>query len=431
MLLFTSGFLAVQRFALAPFDALVCVLPLVGFLFCLVAGRRSLALSCLALSLAYLVDNGGEIYTETPQAIRLVIYLAACATLLLLSEWRIRVRALQAGALLVVFIAVGTAAGLMGPSPVFDASTLRRDAQVLLLLAVFLFPAARIELDLSALFFAGLGYLFGEVVNVALLYEAGDHYLSYNSLKAFVLVPVIVVLFRGGHLAGALVLASLTLPVMLLYGSRMLVASALALAGLASLTHAVRTKNFVPLGVFAALVTVAVYGGGVDAIRDVPHSGLKALSFFVTVVEQFDASDLAHLYVALDPVRFAEHQLVLARPWPELLFGSGLGSGVIDYHGLLRFVTYEQTAFSDDEIRSAHYFNFHDFWIDFGLRFGLVPVAWILWRLVAHEMGRGRTWRGVFFGLLLLNATFSSAGLIFTAMAVRFFPLASHPPGTR
>jgi hypothetical protein len=106
-----------------------------------------------------------------------------------------------------------------------------------------------------------------------------------------------------------------------------------------------------------------------------------------------------------------------------LLFGSGLGSGLVDSLGVLSYVPIDaQYAFTAEEIAAGVFFNLHDFWIDFGLRFGLVSVGAIFYLVVLRQMRSGRFAVGVWFGLLLLNTTFATSGLLLMAVMYRFWP---------
>ena len=127
-------------------------------------------------------------------------------------------------------------------------------------------------------------------------------------------------------------------------------------------------------------------------------------------------------YEALDLVRFRENQLFFSRPLYEVIFGSGLGSGLADTQGLLGFVGYFDTAFTVEELNNSVYFNLHDFWTDFGLRFGLITVVFITYLVSIKQILFGQKICGILFGILLFNAFFSTAGMIFTALIIKFYP---------
>ena len=132
--------------------------------------------------------------------------------------------------------------------------------------------------------------------------------------------------------------------------------------------------------------------------------------------------DILNTLKALDMVRFVENQLFFSRPVFEVIFGSGLGSGMVDTDGLLRFVGYNDTAFTDEELNNSVYFNLHDYWTDFGLRFGLIIVVFTMYFVSVKQIILGRLVCGILFSILLFNTFFATAGMIFTALIIKFYP---------
>lgn len=423
ILLFLCGIAAVQRFTLDPVNSLICVLPYGLFLFYLVQQNFRTALSCLILSLVFSVDNGGGAYTETPAPLRYAIYLSGIGMLIYLSRWRIHEKAMLLGALLVAGLVIGTLTNISGGGAVFDSATLRRDVLALFILSIFLFVRGDIRLDPFVLFAGSVGYIAGEAANAILFYDFGSFdYLSYDSLKAFAVFPALYAVMCRHSRMVQLMLTVITLLLISLYGSRMITLSVIALVLAALVVNSIRAGKW---KVYLAVAAVFVLLANVDVVallKSEPLVRVKALSFIAVMFENFDSSEIMQMFMALDRVRFAEHQLFFSRHPLELIFGSGLGSGIVDMQGLLGFLTYEQTAFSTEEIRTSIYFNLHDFWIDYGIRFGLLPVAYLIYALSVREMWRGRPWTGVLFGVLLLNTTFATSGLVLTSMIVRFFP---------
>jgi len=123
----------------------------------------------------------------------------------------------------------------------------------------------------------------------------------------------------------------------------------------------------------------------------------------------------------LDAVRYAEHQIFFSRSIPEILFGNGLGSGIYDINSYLGFVNYWQSAFSQEEIQSNYFYNLHDYWIDFGLRFGLLSVLIVLYLVSIGQMLKGNIFYGIMMGCLLINVTYSGSGIILVALMHKFY----------
>jgi hypothetical protein len=145
----------------------------------------------------------------------------------------------------------------------------------------------------------------------------------------------------------------------------------------------------------------------------------KAFGFITQILLNTNGFEILRI---LDPVRFNEHIMFFDRNLFLILFGQGLGSGVYDMEHLLEFVHFQSSAFSADEIRSGIFFNFHDIWIDVGFRFGLIFVFFIMYKLILKNILNRNYGAAIFFGLLLINTSFSTTGIILTSLIIRFFP---------
>ena len=259
-------------------------------------------------------------------------------------------------------------------------------------------------------------------MNAFFFYRDFSDYLSYDSLKAFVVFPLIYTLLTRRNVVIQVVLAITTLYIIFLYGTRMITLSFFALITVALVITLIRNgRGKSLLGLLIALIVLTNINH-IESLADTDFMQFKSLAFLVQIQQNFEASDISRMLALLDPVRFAEHQLFFERPILQVIFGSGIGSGIYDANGTLGFVTFDQTAFSEQEINSSTFYNLHDFWIDFGLRFGLLPLAYLTYQIVLREMQNSRPWHGVLFGMLLLNTTFATSGLLLTALLVRFLP---------
>ena len=123
----------------------------------------------------------------------------------------------------------------------------------------------------------------------------------------------------------------------------------------------------------------------------------------------------------LDLTRYAEHQLFFDRSFLNIVLGNGLFSGLVDTDQYLSFVTKSMTAFTDAEIDSQTYFKLHDFWTYYGLIFGIIPLSILIYKTIIINIIDNKFIFSIFFGLLLLNACFSTAGVLFAAAFYKFY----------
>lgn len=421
LMLFACGFFAVQRFTINPINAVICTIPLILFALQLLNGHYQTALTYLLIALFLSIDNGGGAYAETVTPLRYFIYISAISMPFLLSKWRIQRKPLLLAVLLGCVIAFGSVASALGTIPI-DVVILKRDLIVLFILSTFLLDRGLIKLELDLVFSASLGYLVGEVVNAFFFYKDFTEYLSYDSLKSFVVFPVVYTLLRRWNVFIQVVLALMTISVISLYGTRMLTLSFIVLITMALVVLLIKFGRGKSLLAFLIAFIILLNINLIEFFDDTYLIQFKALSVIVKIQENFEASDISRAFALLDPVRFVEHQLFFERPILEIIFGSGLGSGIYDADGALAFVTFDQTAFSEQEITSSTFYNFHDFWIDFGLRFGLLPVIYLILSSTLIEMWRGSIIKGILLGFLLINTTFAISGILLTALLFRFWP---------
>jgi hypothetical protein len=424
--LFACGFLAVQRFTLNPVNAAICAVPYMLFVLNMLRGHQQTALACLILALCLSVDNGANIHAETVSPLRYLIYTSAIVVLFYLSLWRVRKKSLILATLLCCYILIGSLASLLLGGVPLDAVTLRRDLMVLFILSVFLLARSSARIDLHLLYMGSLGYLAGEVFNALMLFREFTQYLSFNSLKIFIVFPLIYSIITRKNILIQAIFAALTVYVISLYGTRMITLSVILLFLTASIIRMIR--NGYGKSLLGFLITWILLTN-VNLVEIPKHSEFlkyKAIAFLFQAIDILKESEITHVLAVLDPVRFAEHQLFFDRPMPLIFFGSGLGSGIFDSNGVLGFVTLDHTAFSEEEIISSSYFGFHDFWIDFGLRFGILPVVYFIFCLTLIPMWRKFYVKGILFGLVLINATFATSGILLMALLVRFWP-EEHP----
>ena len=88
--------------------------------------------------------------------------------------------------------------------------------------------------------------------------------------------------------------------------------------------------------------------------------------------------------------------------------------------GYLGFVNFYQSAFSQEEINTNIFFNLHDYWTDYGLRFGLIAVIAIIFFVSIRPMLNGEYFIGIFLGVLLICTTYSGSGILILILLIRF-----------
>lgn len=171
VMLFLSGILCTQRISLSEINALACLVPL-GLSFLMILNNRlEYCLSCLALSLVFMVDNGAEVYLETPGIIRYAIYALTLFIFITQSSANIDRRIIFVPFLLGIWLIIGFNLNIFFSLNAFDLGILKRDILVLAILAVFFLVKKPADLDLTLLFWGSGGLLVGEVLNLIFFFQ--------------------------------------------------------------------------------------------------------------------------------------------------------------------------------------------------------------------------------------------------------------------
>lgn len=394
--------LASQRILLSGLAANLCMVPA---LLAVVAWRtpaRRNALVLLALFIS--VDNGAGAYVETFPAARYAIYALAAAAIADTGRFSIsRVIGCTVIAVVYTFLSLAT--------DYFAVGQLVADAILLVTVAaaISVSPSQAARMDLMLLNRCLWAFMAGELFTLVFLSHSQYHYLNYHSLKSLVVLPSILLAARGRllHFAPAF---AITMIVLLSYGSRMIiVAYLLVLTGM-GVRGIWRAPRRGPM-TFRIVAFVAVLLG---ALSIVDQETLESYKFGWMLSQLTQVRVDAEVLQVIDPVRYREHELFFDRPWHKILRGEGLGAGLYDREGRLDFIAAFETAFSDKELASRIYFNFHDFWIDVGLRFGLLIVAAALAALGSLAFARDgalSAMGGLLF-VLVLCAFFSTTGVL-------------------
>lgn len=422
VVLFISGLLAVQRFNAPIASSIVSIIPLaLSTIFLFNKKYLNFSLSCSVLAIIFLVDNGAGIYSETPSIIRYSIYFVAITNLLLQTIPVINISNLFLYNILIVIILIGALLSQFHLLYFFDYSILKRDLFLLFIFSIFIFKKRNPEIDLHLVYLGTLGFVFGEFINILFFYSDYTQYLSYDTTKMFVLFPALYSIMTQKSISLSITLMLLGLLICFLLGTRMIIISLLILSFIAFFYHILRGSKlifFIPLIFLLLFVYPSVnfdFLLNMDAVNR-----FKAFGFIVQILTNTDGFELIKI---ADPARFGEHIIFFDRNWYFIVLGQGLGSGIQDINGVLSFVTFDDTAFSSAELRTGIFFNFHDIWLDLGIRFGLIFVLFIFYKLVFQNFKNKNYAKGIFFGLLAINTTFSMSGIILTALVFRFFPL--------
>ena len=367
ILLFAVGFFASQRFY-GGFSHLVCVLPFIVAITKCLKGQS--AVEYLLLALVFLVDNGVNVYAETPALIRYPIYLFCLYTLA-------RPLRLRKSGLIIFFVAtsIWLLMTLIALEKV-SSSAMFRDVYFLVILGLLLSnssPFRLSSLNFDILVISIMGFLVGELFNSLMFFSSSSpDYMSYDTLKGFVVLPSLFYLARKDYIRFAL-FSSITLLVLLDYRARMIpvVWTVLIFATLMIRATALRGAGS-KLASIIVLLIIPIMLFYLGEARQFAYDSNKVTNLIYVLLS--NTGGVVDAVYSLDPVRVAEHKLFFSRPLVEIIFGSGLSAGLHDNIGALSFVGFNDSAFSRDEITSGYYYNLHDVWIDYGLRFGIIFV---------------------------------------------------------
>lgn len=407
-ILVALSFLASQRVLLTWVAAHLCIVPALMAVLAWRMPHRRNTLILLALFLS--VDNGAGTYAETLPAVRYAIYALAAAAI---TDSRVFLisRLVGCGA----FAAFYTALSLTTDH--FSAGQFFADAILLFFvaLAISASPAASTRVDLGLLNWCICGFVAGELLSLLLLPHTENHYLNYHSLKSLVVLPSLMLAIHGRLQYFAPAFAA-TMYLLLAYGTRMIVvAYLLVLAALAvrAIWHSPR-RGRVTVAIAAFVATVLGASSAID------QATVESYKFGWMVSQLSQVRVNTEVLQLIDPVRFGEHGMFFDRNWVRILVGEGLGSGLYDHDARLDFIGAINTAFTDEELASRVFFNFHDFWIDVGVRFGLLAVvtalAVVVRMVFAHDEALSLV-VGVLF-VLVLCAFFSTAGVLVIALLI-------------
>ncbi len=392
------GFLSSQRFLFPELSALACIFP------ALIWGYRSLSgekdPTLILISLISSIDLGGNIYAESPALLRYILYIFLLYFLIPSRRVKFNLRIIP---LMYFFILlINTIFG----SHTFDFYTFFRDFLSLLLLLIINIKSKEyisIAINKYYLLYFSFGLLFSEIINIWIFYDIfNGYYLNYSSMKFIIITPILYFLSKHKYIASLIMLPFIFL-VAIFYSSKLLI---LTIILIYLLLYFRRFKNLVILfGVFLVLTFI-----GLNFSLNIEFDKFRIFSF-IDLFSNYE--NLIQLLESLDPVRYAENVLFFNQPLYNIFFGNGLGSGLYDTSGDLYRIGNDQSSFSYDELVSSNYFRFHDSWVWFGLRFGLISYMVIIFWAVKGCISNNSEvcfWASMFL-LAMLNSSFSISGL--------------------
>jgi hypothetical protein len=398
-----------QRILFSSFYGIICLFFLV-LSFYYINKEKEKFNTLLIFSIFLSIDNGAGSYTETTSIIRYTIYLVAIIAMLYDFTIRLpRLLLFLCFLLPPILITIYYAADI-------DITTIKRDMLILLIISIVLCRGGNLlqfKIDLSLLSKLLLAYILGEYLNILFFFENTEYgYLSYDSTKSLIVLPALYYLQNGKRWL-AIIFISLLSYVLLLYATRMIILifiSVLALHFLSTLKKAGVIK--------IAGVTIISSFFIIAAIELIDYFPLHDFKFTHSLALALDDLSLEDALLSVDYIRYHELQMFLDRNWLRIIFGDGFGSGIYDISGAFNSIGADGSAFSAEELTTKYYYNFHDIWVDVGLRFGLILLLVIFVPLLtgAFSDESPTAVYSMLLIILLCCAFFSSAGLILIAM---------------
>ena len=411
------GFISAQRFFLSDVSALICIAILVAPL--ALGFHNKEYFTILFLSIVSIVDLGGIVYTETPSTIKYIIYFSA----ILFSGYVCVYKITNFHKYVILYFIFIIANTFLHPNRL-DGYSLSRDILTSFLIIMVLF-AGDIKkykyINISCILAFSLGIIISEIANIILNYTViSGEYLNYSSFKFLVLFPIIYFLsYKRYYLAA--IFAPICFLVVGVYASRMLMLTGI-LVCLLLLFSGLRHY-------FWRTFALAILSTGIVIVLlnalDINFEAYRVLSIFFAIGDFQDFSTAA---LFLDPVRYAENSIFFGQNYFLLLFGNGLGTGMLDVTGVFAFVPDDGAAFSQQELSESHFFRLHDSWTWIGYRFGLLAyLSFVIWGVKGCLNKDFTTALFASFMLLaLFNATFSIGGLIACAIVALHYKLRKH-----
>lgn len=311
-------FISSQRIILSPIDTLCCLIPFIFALNYFHSDRKKFN-TLLLISIFISVDNGAEVFNTTPSIIRYVLYCVGIYTLFYKNTLS-KKKLIQFG---ICFIPILTltafnTAGLVIP-------VLQRDIFLIALSIIALCmhqkSLEKFEFDFNFFSQALVVYMLGELINIFFFFNFSTHgYLNYSTTKSLIVFPFLYILHQKKSLPKLLFYFALTFIVAIFYVTRLILLGLVLVLILYMLKKLLKLK---PIYLFY-IVCALVIGSNIQ-ISEKILGDYKLGKTFLKMSEKLTISEAIQ---AMDPVRYAEFQIFIDRPWYNIIFGSGLGSSM-------------------------------------------------------------------------------------------------------
>ncbi|EOK5732206.1 hypothetical protein WM008_21565 [Vibrio vulnificus] len=322
-------------------------------------------------------------YSETPSILRYAIYGISCLYLFSLIRG---VNSYKTSVFCIWVLLILTSTFYNAISGYINFTTTTDDLLIIFLVCIVFCAKFNIDIsieDLRYLFkvlsFFVLALIASEIVNVIFFFDISQGYLNYQSTKVVILFSLVFYLINKKYLF-AVVISLLTALILVNYVTRMIILVAMLTIVVYFFLYVFKPRVLLKntFSVFIIASMIGLFSAWVILSLQTDYSTFsftneyKLTSMFIKFSEMTSYSDTLH---SLDPVRYAELLVLAEQSLPQLLFGSGLGGAYYDSGNLFGFVGVNDFAFSEEEITSRIFFNFHDLWTDVAFRFGFVPVV--------------------------------------------------------
>ncbi|MGY0215746.1 hypothetical protein ACWJJH_00005 [Endozoicomonadaceae bacterium StTr2] len=410
------AFIGSQRVYIAGIYENICV---VFFILSVINQNtnRSKSITFLIFSLFLSVDNGGGVYNETSAFIRYLIYFYA---VYIITKGNIQNIKKSRITPLVIFICCVLLTTILYSGEV-SQETLRRDIILLFISGIiFLKPSSnydRYKFNYTLLSLLILFYLLGETIN-SLTYDYTSDYMNYDTTKSLITFPLLLAITRQESRIKIIFLFTLSMSILLMYVTRMIIVSLLASILLFYLCQIFKNKESLAKIIIGSLISIVI------TIMVFPSfDNIEQYKLFGTIISALNnssssSSSLIIFLQSLDEVRYYESLMFFEKNIFSIFLGSGLGSGIFDINNYLSFVGYYQSAFTREELISGIFYNFHDVWVDIGLRFGLLYLFFIYYLPVRYIFANTCKNKASALQLLILItcAFFSYSGVLIAAL---------------